>query len=335
MQIAQNTSFPQKLFLLLETESPEFIRWLHHGLAFKVIDPERFAQEILPKYFRHTKLSSFQRQLNLYGFRKITKGHDIGATFHPSFQRDKRELMSEIRRVAVKSLALLGETPVSLDKEAELSYTSDDSCSVNVPPKKRPSTILVEKASSQQQPFTMSKLSMNLGFGKSTKQAKLIQKAFGTKNSSRSEFYEHQNDHRLSKKSSASSSQLKAKCESLDEKKMKVEDCCKGTTMKSNKTSIDDFRIFLDNASSMFDVEDDIEDSVLIHRTSFTSSGATNKMFQTVTSMDDLRELLLDEESEINFLMEDNNTEAPALTRHTSLCSTTSIDADKCFDDYF
>jgi hypothetical protein len=50
-----------------------------------------------------TKLTSFQRQLNLYGFRRITKGDDHGAYFHPNFQRGRRDLISNIRRLPSKS----------------------------------------------------------------------------------------------------------------------------------------------------------------------------------------------------------------------------------------
>ena len=34
-------------------------------------NPPQLAAEILPKYFRHSRFSSFQRQLNNFGFKKI------------------------------------------------------------------------------------------------------------------------------------------------------------------------------------------------------------------------------------------------------------------------
>lgn len=117
-------SFPEKVYQLLQNESQEVVRWLSHGLAFKIIDPERFSSEILPKYFRHDKSSSFQRQLNLYGFRKITKGVDMGATFHPSFQRDNRELLSTIARVAVRS-SVYDQSTLAVDNDTHLLANGD------------------------------------------------------------------------------------------------------------------------------------------------------------------------------------------------------------------
>ena len=44
------------------------------------------------------KFSSFQRQLNLYGFRKVVKGRESGCYMHPSFLRDNPEKLSEVGR---------------------------------------------------------------------------------------------------------------------------------------------------------------------------------------------------------------------------------------------
>ena len=77
--------FPEKLMDMLATESNEnssIVSWLPHGRAFIVRKPKEFADDIMPKYFRQTKITSFQRQLNLYGFRRITKGADAGSYYH-------------------------------------------------------------------------------------------------------------------------------------------------------------------------------------------------------------------------------------------------------------
>ena len=38
---------------------------------FVVKAQETFEREIIPQYFNHNKFSSFARQLNFYGFRKM------------------------------------------------------------------------------------------------------------------------------------------------------------------------------------------------------------------------------------------------------------------------
>ena len=76
-------TFPIKLHRILCDESnAAVISWLEHGKAWKVHNPERFEAEIIPSNFKLTKLSSFTRQVNGWGFRRITKGADKGGFFH-------------------------------------------------------------------------------------------------------------------------------------------------------------------------------------------------------------------------------------------------------------
>ena len=69
--------FPAKLYDLVDGHSqvPEdeaIVTWCENGLAFIVRDLNRFCEEVLPAHFCHNKWASFIRQLNLYGFRRIT-----------------------------------------------------------------------------------------------------------------------------------------------------------------------------------------------------------------------------------------------------------------------
>lgn len=75
--------------------------WMPHGRSFKIHDLDGFHEHILPVYFRHTKKSSLLRQLNLYGFRRISAGPDKGSYYHELFLRGKRFLCGRMRRMKI------------------------------------------------------------------------------------------------------------------------------------------------------------------------------------------------------------------------------------------
>uniref|UniRef100_A0A8C8AF51 Heat shock transcription factor 2 n=1 Tax=Otus sunia TaxID=257818 RepID=A0A8C8AF51_9STRI len=78
-----------------------------NGRSFLVLDEQRFAKEILPKYFKHSNMASFVRQLNMYGFRKVVhvdsgivkQERDGPVEFqHPYFKQGREDLLDHIKR---------------------------------------------------------------------------------------------------------------------------------------------------------------------------------------------------------------------------------------------
>lgn len=75
------------------TQNDEFakiIYWAPSGTEFVIKDVSKLQQVVLPRYFRHAKMNSFIRQLNMYGFHKSRNDHVKSVFSHPLFQRDRR-----------------------------------------------------------------------------------------------------------------------------------------------------------------------------------------------------------------------------------------------------
>lgn len=65
---------------------------------FRIHKPKEFTRDILPKYFQMSSFSSFQRQLNLYSFQRITDGPERDAYYHELFVRGQPLLCTRIKR---------------------------------------------------------------------------------------------------------------------------------------------------------------------------------------------------------------------------------------------
>merc|ERR1719398_587598 len=102
MGLSNMAPFLTKLFQIVTASTTDHcIMWTPKGDSFVISDPDTFARDILPTYFKHNNIRSFIRQLNTYGFRKRT---NISSTdehlefFHTKFRRDDPQGLMQIKR---------------------------------------------------------------------------------------------------------------------------------------------------------------------------------------------------------------------------------------------
>eukprot|EP00529_Nitzschia_sp_RCC80_P012999 CAMPEP_0113493854 /NCGR_PEP_ID=MMETSP0014_2-20120614/28808_1 /TAXON_ID=2857 /ORGANISM="Nitzschia sp." /LENGTH=606 /DNA_ID=CAMNT_0000387733 /DNA_START=21 /DNA_END=1841 /DNA_ORIENTATION=+ /assembly_acc=CAM_ASM_000159 len=106
--------FLKKTWAMIDScTEPDICGWNDddNGESFVVKDPKRFESEIIPQFFKHSKFTSFVRQLNFYSFRKIKFGDGIRVDpeaenknknfwrfYHEKFRKGHPEWLVHVKR---------------------------------------------------------------------------------------------------------------------------------------------------------------------------------------------------------------------------------------------
>ncbi|PWA69502.1 winged helix-turn-helix DNA-binding domain, Heat shock transcription factor family [Artemisia annua] len=115
------TPFLSKTYSLVDDPlTDEMISWNENGNGFVVWKPAEFARDLLPKFFKHNNFSSFIRQLNTYGFRKIVA--DRWEFSHDYFRKGEKSLLKEIQR---RKIAIAPTTPPATPATTSISPLVD------------------------------------------------------------------------------------------------------------------------------------------------------------------------------------------------------------------
>ena len=95
-------NFPAKMHAILSNpDIADIVEWLPHGRSWRITKPREFEHLVLPRYFEHSKFSSFVRQTNGWGFRRISVGSDRNSYYNELFLRGLPHLCKKMKRHGV------------------------------------------------------------------------------------------------------------------------------------------------------------------------------------------------------------------------------------------
>ncbi|KAK6232176.1 Heat shock factor (HSF)-type [Theobroma cacao] len=123
--------FLMKTYMLVEDPiTDDVISWNADGTGFVVWQPAEFSRDLLPTLFKHSNFSSFVRQLNTYGFRKVATSR--WEFCNEMFRKGDRELLCNIRRRKAwankqQTAATIQVSPQDSEEDQKSSSTSSSS----------------------------------------------------------------------------------------------------------------------------------------------------------------------------------------------------------------
>mmetsp|Transcript_19621 Transcript_19621/g.27599 ORF Transcript_19621/g.27599 Transcript_19621/m.27599 type:complete len:705 (+) Transcript_19621:125-2239(+) len=114
------TNFPARLhdLLSLEEDISDIIKWMPHGRSWIVLKKNEFLSRVAPSHFQISKFESFTRQVNGWGFKRITQGPDINSYYHELFMKGMPHLIQFMKRCS----ASRGRCKIRADPKDEPNF---------------------------------------------------------------------------------------------------------------------------------------------------------------------------------------------------------------------